>query len=97
MPSAVAAAAMPAQAPPSSNVVPLQMPVRAKPPPGCIGAEEISAVLGHLPAGASVRVCQGKTCMRAGSVQLLADLQQRDQAADIQVLCRPLLSLVLHE
>ena len=88
-PSTMAAVApaptSPDQAVSSSNVVPLLMPVKARPPVGCIDEGEVSALLQSLPAGASVRVCQGKACCRAGSAQLLATLQQRGEAADVQV------------
>lgn len=83
--AAVAPAPTAVEAVSSSNVVPLMMPAKARRPVGCINEGEVSALLQSMPAGASVRVCQGKACCRAGSAQLLANLQQRGEAAGIQV------------
>ncbi|BDA40843.1 hypothetical protein COCOBI_01-4970 [Coccomyxa sp. Obi] len=56
----------------SSNVVPLNtklMNGKAMP-----AKEDALEVLSSLPSGATVRVCQGKACIRRGSAQLLEEL-----------------------
>ena len=66
----------------SSNVVPLNAKLKngkAMPP-----KEDALEVLKSLPSGATVRVCQGKACMKRGSAQLLEDM--RSHAEGVQLM-----------
>ncbi|CAL8466865.1 g6401 [Coccomyxa elongata] len=56
----------------SSNVVPMN--AKLKNGTAVPAKEDALEVLKSLPSGATVRVCQGKACVKRGSAQLLADM-----------------------
>lgn len=62
----------------SSNVVPLN--TKLKNTKAMPAKEDALEVLRSLPVGATVRVCQGKACVKRGSTQLLEELSSQAES-----------------
>lgn len=61
----------------SSNVVPLNAKLKNR--KAMPAKEDALEVLKSLPAGATVRVCQGKACIKRGSAQLLEEMSSHTE------------------
>ncbi|CAK0757602.1 hypothetical protein CVIRNUC_002554 [Coccomyxa viridis] len=71
-----------------SNVVPLPSKVKAEKGMGAVTRQSAAELVLDLPEGASVSVCQGKTCLKRGSNVLMAELQSAGATAASVTACK---------